>query len=150
MYDTQYIFKQVRKILFVFLLCILVWQQWSTFSAHQDQFLAPVEFTRNNYGNDYISQYGKRFEEARNFFTKPTILQYVGEANEDPSSGTFHYYLAQYYLAPNIVLNRNTVCDAIIYNLYNSKQVDIATNFHLNNGWHIAKNFNNGIIILSK
>ncbi|MES2394536.1 MAG: hypothetical protein V4549_00950 [Bacteroidota bacterium] len=142
-----YIFN---NIFLVVLLGIFVWQLYTTFIKYEEKFESPIKFTKQNYGNDYITLYGKRFEEIKKMFPKPAQLSYVGEANEDFGFATTHYVLTQYYLAPNLIFKNNGVHDTIIYNLYNSKQIDPTTNFHLNNGWRVLKDFNNGLIILAK
>jgi|GEM_PF-2975971 len=156
------IFKVAKKWFVVPLLFIMVWQQWITFSAHEKEFLNPIHFIKENYGNDFITQYGNRFVEIKKLFTKPAHLTYMGEANEDFSTDVMHYVLTQYYLAPNLILRndylspeviilRNTiVSDTILYNLYRTIHLNPETNFHLNNGWHIVKDFNNGLIVLAK
>lgn len=150
MYNIPQIFKHLRKWLCITLVLLIGWQQWVTFSLYQERLLHPIQFLKQNYGNDYISQYGKRFEEVNKYFTKPTLMQYFGETNEDQSAGIFHYYLTQYFLPPNVILNHNIDCDTIIYNLYNSKKFNTTTNSHIKNGWRLVKDFNNGIIILAK
>lgn len=132
------------------LLLIMAWQQWNTFLAYQEKFLSPIQFTKQNYGNDIVSQYGKRFVEIKKMFTSPTRLNYVGEANASFGDSEGNFALSQYYLAPNLILRNNVVCDTILYNLYTSIHIDPATNIHLQNGWHVVKDFNNGLIVLAK
>lgn len=140
----------INKILLLVLVSILVIQLYTTFINYEEKFENPVKVTKQDFGNDFITQYGKRFEEIKKMFPKPVHITYIGEANEDFAFGATHYVLTQYYLAPNLILRNNVVRDTIIYNLYNSKQIDPTTNFHLNNGWHVLKDFNNGLILLSK
>lgn len=140
----------VNTILLVGLLCIFVWQLYVTFIKYQKKFESPIKITKQDYGNDFISQYGNRFEEIKKLFVKPVRMTYIGEQNENSSTFYLNYILTQYYLSPNIILKNNAVRDTIIYNLYNSKKIDPATNFHLNNGWHLVKDFNNGLILLAK
>lgn len=156
------IIKVTKKWPVVILLFIMVWQQWTTFLNHEKEFLNPKSFINENYGKDFITQYGNRYEEIKKTFTKPVHLTYIGEANEDFATAVMHYVLTQYYLAPNLILRddylaanliipRNKiVCDTILYNLYSSIHINPETNFHLNNGWHVLKDFNNGLIILVK
>lgn len=146
----QEIFTILKKWLVVPLLFIMGWQQWTTFLNHEKKFLDPIHFIKENYGNDFITQYGNRFEEIKTTFPKPVHLTYIGEANEDFNTGVMHYYLTQYYLTPNILIKNNLDRDTILYNLYSSIHFNPETNFHLNNGWHIVKDFNNGLIILAK
>ena len=152
MYLFQQLFKITLKILFLLLLCIIVWQQWATFLKYESKFENPVKFIKENYGNDFISQYGNRFEEIKKMFPQPSRLNYFGEANEDISTGYLHYFLTQYYLSPNLIFrnNDNRAYDTVIYNLYSSKQINPAGNFHLNHGWHVVKDFKNGLIVLAK
>lgn len=140
----------IDKILLLILVSILVMQLYTTFNNYEEKFENPVKTTKQDLGNDFITQYGKRFEEIKKIFPKPAHLTYIGEVNEDFAFGSTHYVLTQYFLAPNLILRNNVVRDTIIYNLYNSKQIDPTTNFHLNNGWHILKDFKNGLIVLSK
>lgn len=140
----------VNTILLVGLLCIFVWQLYVTFIKYQEKFESPIKVTKQDYGNDFISQYGNRFEEIKKLFVKPVRMTYIGEQKENSSTFYLNYILTQYYLSPNIILKNNAVRDTIIYNLYNSKKIDPATNFHLNNGWHLVKDFNNGLILLAK
>lgn len=144
------IIRGLKKWLFVPLLCIMAWQQWSTFLRYQEKFLNPIHFIKENYGNDNITQYGKRFVEVKKMFSTPTRLNYVSEANESYGFSEGGFALAQYYLAPNLLFRNNTAYDTILYNLYNTIHIDPTTNFHLNNGWHVVKDFNNGLIILAK
>ena len=128
----------------------MIWQQWNTLLRYQDKFLNPIQFTKQNLGFDFYSQYGNRFVEVKKFFTSPTRLYYIGEPNVEFGISEAYFALTQYYLAPNLILRNNVVCDTILYNLYNSIHINAATNFHLNNGWHVVKDFNNGLIILAK
>lgn len=146
----QKLFTIVKKWLVVPLLFIMGWQQWITFLNHEKKFLDPIHFIKENYGNDFITQYGNRFEKIKKTFPKPVHLTYIGEANEDFNTGVMHYYLTQYYLTPNLLLKNNIDSDTILYNLYSSIHFNPETNFHLNNGWHIVKDFNNGLIVLAK
>lgn len=128
----------------------MAWQQWSTFLIYEKNFVSPVQFIRQNYGNDYISQYDKRFDEIKKMFVKPAHLCYMGEADDDFAFWSMNYSLTQYYFAPNILIKNNVNCDTVLYNLYRSIHINPETNFHLQNGWHIVKDFNNGLIVLVK
>ena len=128
----------------------MVWQQWSTLLSRQHQFFHPIQFTKQVYGNDYYSQYGNRFTEIKKFFPNPTRLNYIGEANEEYGYNEGYFALTQYYWVPNLLYRNCKTCDTILYNLYKTIHIDPATNFHLNNGWHVVKDFNNGLIILAK
>ena len=150
MADFPEILKFAKKWLCVPLIIIMAWQQWLTFLNHEKQFVNPIHFIKENYGNDYITQYGKRYEEIKKIFSKPVHLSYFGEADEDYYNSAMHYALTRYYLTPNLISRNNLVCDTIIYNLYSSIHINPQSNFHLNNGWHIVKDFNNGLIILAK
>lgn len=150
MKPTARVINIINNILLLALLGIITGQLYITFLKHEEKFENPLRFINQNYGNDYISQYGKRFDEIKTMFPKPTHLTYVGEANESFEMGTFHYVLTQYFLSPNLIFTDNTIGDTVIYNLYISKQLNPATNFHLNNGWYVVKDFNNGLIILTK
>ena len=170
MYKIQWVFKYIRNGALVLLLCIMAWQQWTTFLRHEEKFLNPIEYTKQNYGNDFISVYGLRFNEIKKMFPSPTKICYFGEENEYFPTWSAQYSLAQYYLAPHILIREvkhsysrffsppNTIfeekdtasCDTIIYNLHQSIHIDPKTNFHLNNGWHVVKDFNNGLIVLAK
>ncbi len=144
------ILNSINKILLIGLLFILVGQLYITFIKYEDKFESPLKVIKESYGNDYITQYGKRYEEIKKMFPKSTNLTYIGENNEDFASGALNYILTQYYLSPNLILRNQVGRDTIIYNLYNSKQITPSTNFHLKNGWHIVTDFNNGLIILAK
>lgn len=140
----------INNILLVALLCVIIGQLYITFTKHEEKFENPVQFIKQNYGNDYITQYGNRFEEIKKMFPGTSHLTYVGEASESFEMGTFHYVLTQYFLSPNLIFRDNKIGDTVIYNLYMSKQIIDANNFHLKNGWHVVKDFNNGLIILAK
>ncbi len=139
-----------NSVLLLILLCVFIWQLYTTYIKYEEKFGSPVRITKQDYGNDYITLYGNRFEEIKKIFSHPAHLSYVGEANEDFAAGALNYVLTQYYLAPNLILKDKVVRDTIIYNLYNSLKIDPASNYYLNNGWHIVKDFNNGLIVLSK
>jgi len=125
-------------------------QQITTFTSHEDIILQPQSFISNHLSKDFISQNNSRYTAVRGYFTKPTHIAYIGESNEDWATGAMHYVLSQYYLAPNLLYKNVDTCDFVLYNLYNSNKLNVTTNFYLNNGWHVEKDFNNGLILLSK
>jgi hypothetical protein len=148
----------------------MAWQQWITFLTYEEKFLNPIHFINQNYGNNGISQYGKRFEEIKKMFPKPTRITYVGEAFV-PNAGTreYHFALTQYYLAPNVFFRTDImhdsieydngaaritpfpiVFDTVLFNLYSSGHINPATNYFMNNGWHVLKDYNNGLVLLVK
>ncbi|MES2593566.1 MAG: hypothetical protein V4608_16905 [Bacteroidota bacterium] len=149
--------KQNNKIATIFqnflllaLSGIIIGQLYNTFIKYEGKFENPVQTIKQDYGNDFITQYGKRYEEIKKTFPSNNHFSYVGEANENFAPGYFNYVLTQYYLSPNLIFINDTIHDTIIYNLYNSKQIEHSTNLHLNNGWHVIKNYNNGLIVLAK
>jgi hypothetical protein len=148
----------------------MAWQQWHTFLRYKDKFLSPVQFTKENTGNDSNTLYGNRYVDVKKMLSGQSRLTYVSE-NTVPNGGLreLHFALTQYYLAPNLLFRNNkfietltessnapdattttVLHDTIIYNLYATLHIDTANNFFIKNGWHIAKDFNNGIIILTK
>lgn len=138
------------KLLLFAIIGVIIHQLYLTFKTHEVSFESPVEYVKQNFGNDFISQYGKRFTEIKKMFPAPARITYIGETNESMSIGWTNYFLTQYYLAPHLILKANTACDTVLYNLYSSKQINPTTNYHLNNGWHLVKDFNNGLIVLAK
>lgn len=170
MHHISYSSTIIKSSLCFLLLCIMGWQQWVTFTKYIDKFSAPIQYIRNTYGNDDISQYSSRFEEVKRMFPGETRLTYVSESIV-PNAGTreMHFAIGQYNLAPNLLFRNNHVSDSmvynsgaspvtfssaiydtVIYNLYSSVHLDANNNYYLNNGWHVVKDFNNGIIILAK
>lgn len=144
------IFIAAKKWICLPILFVMVWQQLNTFLNHEDKFLHPIRFVKENYGIDFITQYGKRYEEIKKTFTKPVHLTYIGESNEEYNTGVMHYYLTQYFLTPNIIFKDDVARDTILYNLYSSIHINPETNIYLNNGWHVIKDSNNGLILLTK
>lgn len=150
MVQISQIFNYTRKGLCILVLCIMAWQQWFTFLKHEKKFLNPSKFVNENYGNDYVSQNEKRFEEIKKMFPIPAHLCYLGEPYEEFALWSANYSISQYYLSPNILIKDNINCDTILYNLYRSIHINPQTNFYLKNGWHVVKDFNNGLIVLAK
>lgn len=150
MEKLKYFLRFSDKILLLALIGVIVIQLYKTLENHKDNFENPTHYFQQNYGNDFVSQYGQRFTELKEMFPKLTILTYVSEPNEDFSSKWTNYFLTQYYLAPNLVERKGEPHDTILYNLYNSRQIDPTTNIHLNSGWHVVKDFNNGLILLAR
>ncbi len=146
----SYILLYLRRALCVVILCAMAWQQWNTFLRYQERFASPIQYTKQNYDNDSGTRYGTRFTEVKKMFTSPTRMNYVAEVGETYVLSEGHFALTQYYLAPNLILRNNVPCDTIICNLYNTLHLDPSLDVHLQNGWHIVKDFNNGIIILAK
>lgn len=170
MNTTNEILKTTSKWCLALLLLAMGYQQWTTFKVYQEKFLDPIGFTKKVYGNDGITTYEKRLEDVKKAFTNTTTLNYIGESTV-PNNGTreMHYALTQYYLAPNLLFRNESardnvlynngaspvsyssiVCDTLLYNLYSSGKIDVANNYHLKNGWHIAKDFDNGFILLTQ
>ena len=141
--------KIIDNILLLLLTGFVVVQLYETFKSREASFTNPLHYFKENYGNDFVSQYGHRFTEIKKMFPELTQITYVSEPNEDLSSGWTNYFLTQYYMAPNL-LEKKVVHDTVLYNLYASRQINPATNYHLNNGWHLVKDFNNGLILLAK
>lgn len=163
-------YKTLKQGLCLLLLCVMVWQQWTTFTGYQDKFFSPIKYIRETYGNDDISQYSARLEDVKKMFPGQTCLTYVSESIV-PNAGTreMHFAISQYNLAPNLLFRNSlssdsllynsgaspvtfssVICDTIIYNLYSSVQLDANNNYYLNNGWHVVKDLNNGLIVLAK
>lgn len=170
MYRLLLLIKYVKKGFCVTLIFIMAWQQWSTFSKQQEKFLDPIEFTKKYYKNDDISQYGNRFQEIKKIFLKPTRITYVGESYV-PYNGLreYHFALSQYHLAPNLLFRTDimhdivgennglgefipspVVYDTVLFNLYSSGHIDPASNYFINNGWHVLKDYDNGLVLLVK
>ena len=159
-----------KQLFCVILLCIMARQQWTTFSKHKKKFLNPKQFIREAHKNDGITQYGKRFEEIKKVFTKPTRITYIGEDFVSNNAFREYYFaLTQYYLAPNLLFRTNImhdklgedfglgdfipspiVYDTVLFNLYTSMHINPATNYFINNGWHVLKDYNNGLVLLVK
>ena len=149
-YNKNFTLKTIDTVLLLGVLGIIVYQLYITFQTKQNIFEDPRAYIGANYGKDYITAYEERFVEIKKMFTKPTKIGFFGEENEEQTSFWTHYYLTQYYLAPNLIIKNTPNCDTILYNRHTTKQIDISTNFHINNGWHILKDFNNGLIVLAK
>jgi hypothetical protein len=139
-----------EKTMLLGLLCILLLQLYFMFVKYQKQFENPVAYINQNYGKDYITQYGKRYIELTKMFDHPVAMSYIGETNESFSALYFNYVLTQYYLSPNLVFKSGNTRDTVLYNLYTTIHIDNSRNYHLNNGWHVVKDFNNGLILLAK
>lgn len=162
---------RISKQLFcLILLCIIALQQWSIFSRHEKKFSNPIAFVKQHYGNDGITEYGKRFEEIKKMFPKPTRITYVSEGwVSNTGFREFHFALTQYFLAPNLLFRTDimhdinaepsglgeyipapVVYDTVLFNLYSTMHIDPATNYFINNGWHVLKDYNNGLVLLVK
>ncbi|MFY9308868.1 MAG: hypothetical protein WAQ28_07445 [Bacteroidia bacterium] len=150
MEKLKYILNITDKILLVAITGVIVIQLFKIFENHKSSFENPSAYFNQNYGNDFVTQYGHRFTELKKMFPNVTILSYIAEPNEDFASQWTNFFLTQYHLAPHLVEREGEPHDTILYNLYNSKQIDPATNTYLNQGWHIVKDFNNGLILLAK
>ncbi len=142
-----------KKWLILPLLCIVGWQQWTTFSKYETKFSDPVNFIKTAYGTDYITQYSNRYNEVKKIFSSPVNATYIGESPEEKdylSGAVMHYYLTQYNLAPSIIFNDEEPQDTIVCNLYNSIHINQQADYYLNNGYHVVKDFNNGLIVIAK
>jgi hypothetical protein len=133
-------------IVFIFFVCF---QQWTTFKKYIHQFESPIQYTQENFGNDYVSKYEDRIPELKTFLSHSSNIGYYSEPDQDMPTFYLHYVLTQYYLTPTLISKRADR-DTILYNLYNSNKIDVLNNEHLKHGWHIVKDFNNGFILLSK
>lgn len=149
-YNKKLILQTIDTVLLLGVVAIIVFQLYTTFESKQSIIENPKKYIEANYKKDFISSYGERFTDIKNAFEKPIKMGYVGEENEDQTIFWTNYFLTQYYLAPHLIVKNNKTCDTILYNIYSTKQINPTTNFHLNNGWHIVKDFNNGLIVLAK
>lgn len=100
-------------------------------------------------GNDFISQYGRRFDSLHRYLPPETKLSYYGQPGEAFAMWANNYVLSQYFLAP-CVLEDKGQNDKILLNLYASGQMDPFYNHFLVEGWHLEGDFGNGLILLSK
>lgn len=140
----------IDNILLLGLLIVITYQLYLMFLSHEHQFTNPRQYINDTYQKDYITLYGTRFKETKTFFHNASVMGYIGETNESFFDKAYNFVMTQYYIAPNLVIRQNTNSDTILYNLYNTKNIDITTNYHLNNGWHIVKDFDNGLILIAK
>ena len=140
----------INSLLILVFLCIVIWQGYIMLLKYETQFLNPKDYINKNYGYDYISKYGERFNEINKMFPKPTRLSYVGETVSGPHIWLASYLIAQYHFAPNLLLKECNNCDTILYNLITTLHINQEDNFHLKNGWHMVIDFDNGLILLAK
>jgi hypothetical protein len=144
---------QIKKICInIILCCFLVFvglQQWNTFEKYSTQFGTPVDYTNQTFGQDFITNYGNRFTELKEYLKGTQGIGYCSENNQNIPTYYLHYVLSQYYLTPTI-LSKNPDSDTLLYNLYESYKLNPSENYHLKNGWRIIKDFNNGFILISK
>jgi hypothetical protein len=142
----------IKKVSVSIILCgFLVFaglQQWSTFEKYSLQFETPLSYTQQTFGKDFITLYGKRFTEVKQFLNETNKIGYYSENNQNMPTFYLHYVLSQYYLTPTL-LEKNENTDTILYNLYDSYRID-PENYHLKNGWQVIKDFNNGFILISR
>lgn len=143
------VFKWIEHLFVTILIGVFVWQMFLTLKKNESDFFNFSHFVSDNFGKDFVSQYGSRYGELRTLFQGPTRIGYIGEEGESFSKGVTNYFLTQYYLTPNLVL-KDKMADTILYNLYSTVHLDYASNFYLHNGWHLVKDFNNGLILLAK
>ena len=140
---------KINFLLLIALIAVFVTQQYITFLKYEDKFVSPVAYTKQTFKTDFISQYENRTVGVSQFLTTQSHLGYCSEPNQDMPNYYLHYVLSQYYLTPHLI-SKSTNSDTILYNLPNSQQLNSSTNVHLNSGWHIIKNFNNGYILIAK
>lgn len=127
----------------------LLWQIWSTFDT-QKPLLA--DFKANfisPYGNDFISTYNKKFDIVRPYLKPNSLIGYFSEPGENYVYWGMHMCLTQYNVAPAAILDKQER-DTILYNLYNTQHINPATDRHLQRGWKVLKDFDNGLILLVK
>lgn len=141
-----------KKWLILPVLGLMLWQQKTTFKVYEMAFSDPVNYIKNTFGTDMISQYSNRYTDIRKTLSTPFHASYIGETkaeedNENPL--IMHYYITQYNVAPVVLTNSGTIKDTILYNLYSSGRID-PNNYYLKNGWHIVNDYGNGVILLAK
>lgn len=125
-------------------------QLWLTKESYTACLQAPKPCLVDPWGVDFISTYGKRYTEINQFLTKPTQMGYYGEPGEIfMGMGANNFVLSQYFMAPH-ALKYQEQSDTILYNLYGSQNPALINPQLLQQGWHILKDFNNGLILLSK
>lgn len=149
--------KNIKKVNFFIrvgmiyiLLCVFIFQLFWVFKNYETKFQKPIGFIQNNYSADFITQYRFKFEEIKKDYCGVTKFSYLSEEQENFSIGWTHYFLTQYYMAPNLTAHTKMPNDTLLYNLYNTKHLEPTRNYYLNNGWHIVKDYNNGLIVLAK
>lgn len=142
--------KYIRNVALLIVIGAMIWQQWKTFKKYEEGFMNPVKYTEKYFGKDYITGYGKRYDEIKKMFPSTGHICYLGEAGDDFPTWSANYSLTQYNLGPSVFMKNKMDCDTILYNLHWSIGINPKTNYHLNNGWHIVKDFNNGLVILAK
>lgn len=144
---------KIKKICInIILCCFLVFvglQQWNTFEKYSTQFEAPFAYTSKTLNQDFITNYGNRFAEVKEYLKGSAQIGYSSENNQNMPTYYLHYVLSQYYLTPTL-LSKNQNSDTILYNLYESYKINPMENYHLKNGWRVIKDFNNGFILISR
>lgn len=168
--SNRSIFKRIQLFLILPLLGIIGWQQWLVFSKFQDSFLNFEGYLHKVQPIDDIAGYKTKLAEVRKMFSGRSKLTYASETiHPNEATREMHFALTQYELAPNLLFRNaltpdnlessigaapptytSTVYDTVIYNLYCSFMLNPQNNYYLNNGYHVVKDFGNGIIILAK
>lgn len=125
-------------------------QLWLTKQSYTACLQTPKACLFDPWGADFISTYGNRYIEINQYLTKPTQMGYYGEPGEIfMGMGANNFVLSQYFMAPHALEYQKT-SDTILYNLYGSQNPALIDPQLLQQGWHVLKNFNNGLILLSK
>ncbi len=129
----------------------MAWQQWKTFQKYKEGFHNPVAYTKKYYEKDYMTTVlATRYEGLRKMFPHTSHICYIGEPGDDFPTWSANYSFTQYLASPSVFIKDKIDCDTIVYNLHWSIHINTKNNYHLNNGWHIVKDFNNGLIVLAR
>ncbi len=144
--------KSLVKLRLLLLLPVIFFmskQLWLTWQGYTDCAKNVKSCIVAPWGTDFITTYGTRYTQINQFLTTPTRIGYYGEPGESFGMWANNYVLSQYFMAPH-VLEDKKANDTILYNLYGSQNPALISSQFLQQGWHILKDFNNGLILLSK
>jgi hypothetical protein len=145
------VIKYLRISGLTLLIFALIWQQWNTFLKYKEAFHNPIAYTAKYYEKDYMTAaLATKYEGLRQMFPHTSHICYIGEPGDDFPTWSANYSFTQYFASPSVYIKDRIDCDTILYNLHWTIHINAKNNYHLNNGWHIVKDFNNGLIVLAK
>ena len=137
----------LRYAVLTIFICGLAYQVYLNLKEQLPNITHPQTSYFDPIGNDFISNYNKKFEAMRPYLRPNSVMGYFSEPGESYVYWGMHICLTEYNIAPAAIIDKKD-CDTILYNLYNTQHITTATDRHLQRGWKVLKDFNNGLILL--
>jgi len=135
----------IRLLLLGIFILLLLEQQFDIYSQ------ISIIYKTITKGKDFISSKDQSYKPIRDILPPKGAYRYESDVTSNPSEFTMFYYIAQYSLAPRVLID-SLHTDTVVANFYKTGSIDNPQNplYATRSQWTVLSNNGTGIMLLKK